>query len=57
MDTEFCGMFEERVNNSPAEIFRKMTGNPMFANPMINKLFKDNEKKEAEADATKKGDL
>jgi hypothetical protein len=41
VDTEFCGKFEERVNNSPAEIFRKMTGMPMFANPMINKLFKD----------------
>ena len=41
VDTEFCGKFEERVNNSPAEIFKKMTGMPMFANPMINKLFKD----------------
>jgi hypothetical protein len=29
------------VNNSPAELFKRITGSPIFDNPVINKLLKD----------------
>ena len=49
VDTEFCSSFEERVNNSPAEIFKKITGMPIFDNPVINKLLKDTSSGEEKA--------
>ena len=54
VDTEFCSTFEERVNNSPIEIFKKITGMPIFDNPVINKLLKDTSSGE---DKAIKGDL
>jgi len=49
IDTEFCSSFEERVNNSPAELFKKITGAPIFDNPVINKLLKDTSSGEEKA--------
>lgn len=40
VDHLFCKDFEERISKSPQEIFKKLTENPIFANPMAGKMFK-----------------
>ena len=40
IDQAFCAEFEERINKSPQELFKKFTNNPLFENPMAGKLFK-----------------
>ena len=48
--------FEEKIANSPADIFKKITSSPIFDNPVINKLFNNNnENKENKEE--KKSDL
>ncbi len=40
IDQVFCSSFEERISASPYDLFKKMTSNPVFDNPMASKLFK-----------------
>jgi hypothetical protein len=40
VDRDFCEEFEARINKSPQEIFQKLMDNPIFDNPMANKLIK-----------------
>jgi hypothetical protein len=56
VDTDFCSSFEEKIANSPADIFKKIAGAPIFDNPVMNKLFGDESKKES-GEGSKKSDL
>ena len=40
VDQAFCADFEERIAKSPQDIFKKLTENPIFDNPMAGKMFK-----------------
>jgi len=57
VDTEFCSGFEEKIANSPADVFKKIASAPIFDNPVINKLFNSNKNEEKPSGESKKSDL
>lgn len=57
VDTEFCSSFEEKIANSPAEIFKKIAGAPIFDNPVINKLFGSDSPSNNNEGSARKSDL
>ena len=53
VDTEFCETFEQRIANSPMDIFKKIASIPLFDNPMMNAFLKG---EKGEKEDTKKID-
>lgn len=56
VDQVFCSSFEEKISASPYDLFKKMTSNPVFDNPMASKLFKAAQE-EIAGDDEKKAEL
>lgn len=41
VDQEFCEKFEAQISESPQEIIRKLTDNPIFNNPVTGKILEN----------------
>jgi len=56
VDQEFCEKFEASISESPQDIIKKLTDNPIFNNPVAGKIL-ENAQEGSASEEVKKDDL